>query len=165
MKIARNIISRHWRPGQAALAGLLATIAYSVAMEEDYKLIGNRFNDVQFIQGLLGKAGHSNEGLALAWLIHLLNGITLAQIYAAVAKRFLPGPNWLKGAIFTEAFVGSVWGLAPLADKYHPLIKDGEMPRLATWTSFWQNLLRHLIFGLTLGLLYDDSSKKIGERP
>jgi hypothetical protein len=155
MKVTR-IISRHWRPGQAALAGLLATVAYSVAMEEDYKVIGNRFNDVEFIQGLLGKAGRSDAGLALAWLIHLLNGIALAQIYGAVAKRFLPGPNWLKGAIFSEAFVCSAWSLTPIADKYHPLIKDGEMPKLATWTSFWQNLLRHLIFGLTLGLLYND---------
>ncbi|HLI88207.1 MAG TPA: DUF6789 family protein [Ktedonobacteraceae bacterium] len=159
MKIARStIISRHWRPGQAVLAGLLATIAYSVAMEEDYKVVGNRFNDVEFIQGLLGKAGRSDAGLALAWLIHLLNGIALAQIYGAVAKRFLPGPNWLKGAIFSEAFVCSVWSLAPVADKYHPLIKEGAMPKLATWPSFWQNLLRHLIFGLTLGLLYNDKN-------
>jgi hypothetical protein len=155
MKVTR-IISRHWRPGQATMAGLIATMAYSIAMEEDYKLIGNRFNDVQFIQGLLGKAGRSNEGLALAWLIHLLNGIALAQIYGAVAKRFLPGPNWLKGTIFTEAFVCSAWSLAPVADKYHPLIKDGEMPKLATWSSFGKNLLRHLIFGLALGLLYRD---------
>jgi hypothetical protein len=32
--------------------------------------------------------------------------------------------------------------------------KNGQLPPLASWTSFWQNALRHLIFGLTLGLLY-----------
>jgi hypothetical protein len=93
----------------------------------------------------------------LSWLLHLLNGVALAEIYAAVAKRFLPGPDWLKGAIFGEAFITCAWCLAPLADKYHPLIKNGEMPKLASWTSFLQNIVRHLVFGLVLGWLYQEN--------
>ena len=92
----------------------------------------------------------------LAWMLHLLNGVMLAEVYAAVFKRFLPGPNWLKGAIFGELFIVSAWGLTPLADKYHPMIKSGELPRLANWTAFFQNIVRHLVFGLTLGLLYKE---------
>lgn len=92
----------------------------------------------------------------LAWIIHLLNGVLLGELYAAVFQRFLPGPNWLKGAIFGELFVVSVWWLAPVVDKYHPLIKRGALPKLASWTSFFQNIVRHLVFGLTLGLLYKD---------
>jgi len=46
--------------------------------------------------------------------------------------------------------------LAPLVDKYHPLTKRGELAKLATWTSFSQNIVRHLVFGLLLGLLYRD---------
>ncbi len=168
MDILRRLISPRWRPGSAALAGLVATLAYSVAMEWDKYLIGNRFNDVRFIEGILGgkrkerkerkeREGKRSKGLwLLSWLLHLFNGVALAEIYAAVLKRFLPGPDWLKGAIFAETFIAGAWMLTPLADKYHPLIKRGEMPKLATWRSFLQNLVRHLIFGVVLGLLYQE---------
>jgi hypothetical protein len=154
MNMQRRLISPQWRPGLAAIAGLLATLAYSVAMEWDKYLIGNRFNDVRFIEGILGGEKHSKRLWLLSWLLHLFNGVALAEIYAATLKRFLPGPGWLKGAIFMETLITGAWTLTPLADKYHPLIKKGEMPRLATWASFLQNLLRHLIFGVVLGLLY-----------
>ena len=155
--ILRRVIRENWRPERATLAGLLATAAYSLAMEGDMYLTGNRYSDVRFIQGLInGKSARQNSFPFLAWIIHFLNGVTLAELYAAVFKRFLPGPNWLKGTIFGEMFLLSTWWLAPLVDKYHPLTKSGELARLATWTSFFQNIVRHLIFGLLLGLLYRD---------
>lgn len=157
MNILRRIVRQRWRPERAALAGLLATAIYSVAMEGDMSLTGSRFSDVRFIQGLLeGRSAIDKKFPLLAWIIHFLNGVALAELYAAVFKRYLPGPNWLKGAIFGEAFIVSAWGLTPLADKYHPLIKSGELPKLATWTAFFQNIVRHLVFGLTLGLAYRD---------
>jgi hypothetical protein len=126
-------------------------------MEGDMSITGNRFSDVRFIQGLMGtRASQQKRFLALSWLLHFINGIALAELYAAVLKRFLPGPNWLKGAIFGEIFIVGAWWLTPLADKYHPLIKNGELPRLANWKSFMQNIARHLVFGLILGLLYRD---------
>ena len=154
--IVNRMTTRSWQPGKAATAGLIATIIYSIAMESDKFLIGNRFSDVRFIDGMLEGKKQTGGGMTLAWIIHLLNGIMLAEIYAALVKRFLPGPAWLRGMLFSEIFVAGAWGLTPLADKYHPLIKDGEMPPLANWRSFWQNSLRHLAFGLTLGLLYRD---------
>lgn len=153
--IARRIISPSWKPRQAATAGFAATIVYSIAMEGDMSLTGSRFSDVRFIEGLLtGKTHPPRPVHWLAWMIHLLNGVLLGEVYAAVLKRFLPGPNWLKGAIFGELFIVSLWWLTPLADKRHPMIKSGELPRLANWTSFLQNIARHLVFGLALGLLY-----------
>jgi len=155
--ILRRVIRENWRPERATLAGLLATAAYSLAMEGDMYLTGNRYSDVRFIQGLInGKSARQNSFPFLAWIIHFLNGVILAELYAAVFKRFLPGPNWLKGTIFGEMFLLSTWWLAPLVDKYHPLTKSGELARLASWTSFFQNIVRHLIFGLLLGLLYRD---------
>ena len=157
MHIIQRLIARGWRPGRAAVAGLLATAAYSLAMEGDMSITGNRFSDVRFIQGLMGtRASQQKRFLALSWLLHFINGVALAELYAAVLKRFLPGPNWLKGAIFGEIFIVGAWWLTPLADKYHPLIKNGELPRLANWKSFMQNIARHLVFGLILGLLYRD---------
>jgi hypothetical protein len=153
----RRILREHWRLERAALAGLGATAVYSLVMEADMALTGNRYSDVRFIQGLLpGKASRSHQGALLAWGLHFLNGILLAELYAAVFKRFLPGPNWLKGAMFGELFLASAWGLAPLVDRYHPLTRRGELAKLATWTSFLQNIVRHLVFGLLLGWLYQD---------
>lgn len=149
MNILQYIVSRSWHPGRATIAGLIALGVYTAEMEADMAVTGNRFSDVRFIEGLL-----PIDRPVLAWLIHLLNGVLLAQLYAAVFKRFLPGPGWLKGVIFGEAFIISVWWLTPLADKYHPLIKSGALPRLANWTTFLQNIVRHFFFGLTLGLLY-----------
>jgi hypothetical protein len=157
MSIIRKLIDPKWQPGKAAAIGTLATIAYSIAMEGDKFLIGNRFSDVRFIQGLLAGEKRTKKIIIISWIIHLLNGVALAEIYAAVFKRFLPGPDWFKGTIFGELFVVSAWFLTPLADKHHPLIKNGELPKLANWTSFWQNIVRHLVFGLTLGWLYKDS--------
>lgn len=154
-----RIMTKNWRPGRAALAGLLATVAYSIAMEGDMSLTGNRFSDVRFIQGLFGrKAAGEKRFLLLAWLLHLLNGVALAELYAVLFKRFLPGPDWLRGALFAELFISGTWVLTPLADKYHPLIQSGELPRLANRLSFLQNLVRHLVFGLVLGILYHDKT-------
>ncbi len=154
MSILQKVTTKDWQPAEAALAGTLATVTYSIAMEGDKFLIGNRFSDVRFIEGIVAGRKREKRFWLLAWLIHFLNGVALAEIYAAVFKRFIPGPNWLKGVLFGEIFVISIWGLTPLADKYHPLIKDGEMPKLANWKAFYQNLIRHLVFGLTLGLMY-----------
>ena len=152
-----NIIRQPWHPVRAATAGLLGTIVYSIVMEGDKSLTGSRFSDIRFIQGLVqGKGAPKKRFPLLAWTIHLLNGVLLGELYAAVFKRLLPGPNWLKGAIFGEMFIVSAWPLTPLADKYHPMIKSGELPELANWSSFFQNVVRHLVFGLTLGLLYRD---------
>ena len=154
----RKIITPTWQPGKAALIGAIATLMYSLEMEDDKFLLGNRFSDVRFIQGLLEGEKRTPKVTILSWAIHFLNGVALAEIYAAVLKRFLPGPDWLRGAVFGEIFIVSAWWLTPLADKYHPLIKNKELPELANWTSFRQNIVRHLIFGLTLGLLYKDKA-------
>ncbi len=155
----QNVLRKEWRPGRAALAGLLATIVYSVAMEGDKYLIGNRFSDVRFIEGMINGKQRSTLSFLASWTIHILNGVALAEIYAALGKRFLPGPDWLKGSIFGEIFIVSAWWLTPLADKYHPFIKNGEMPKLFTWKAFAQNVIRHLAFGLTLGLLYREEEE------
>jgi hypothetical protein len=156
MHIVRSAITKNWRPGQAAFAGTMATLVYSFVMEGDKFITNNHFSDVRFIEGVIEGEKREKHFTVLAWIIHLLTGIALAEIYAGMIKRFLPGPNWLKGAIFGEIFIVSLWWLTPLADKYHPLIKNGEMPKLANWPAFLQNLVRHLAFGLTLGLLYRD---------
>jgi hypothetical protein len=153
----QRLIQQPLQRRRAAYAGVLATVAYTIVMEGDMALTGNRFNDIRFIQGMIGgKESLKKRFSLLAWTFHLLNGALLGEIYAAIFKRLLPGPNWLKGAIFGELFILSAWWLTPFADKHHPMIKSGELPKLATWNSFLQNVVRHFAFGITLGLLYRD---------
>ncbi len=157
MHLFHRFLTPGWQPGKAALAGFIATVAYSFAMQGDMSVTGNHFSDVRFIEGLLeGESKAPKRFPVVAWMLHLFNGVALAELYAALVKRFLPGPDWVKGALFGEIFIIAAWGLTPLADKYHPLIQSGELPKLANRTSFTQNLVRHLVFGLTLGLLYHD---------
>jgi hypothetical protein len=158
--IIQRFIPQSWLWRRAAFAGVLATVAYTLVMEGDIALTGNRFNDIRFIQGMIGgKEAQKKRYSLLAWTFHLLNGALLGEIYAAIFKRFLPGPNWLKGAIFGELFILSAWWLTPIVDKHHPMIKSGELPKLATWTSFLQNIIRHFVFGITLGLFYRDQNR------
>ncbi len=109
------------------------------------RLTGSRFNDIRFIEGLLeGHPVAQKQFPALAWSLHLLNGVLLAEVYAAICKRFLPGPDWFKGVLFGELFVLAIWGATPLADKYHPMIQSGALPRLSNRTLLLQNLAVHL---------------------
>ncbi len=48
----QNLLPQSWKPGRAAIAGILGTVAYTLAMEGDMALTGNRFSDIRFIQGL-----------------------------------------------------------------------------------------------------------------
>jgi hypothetical protein len=67
--IKQRFIPQPWQRRRAAYAGVLATVAYTIAMEGDMALTGNRFNDVRFIQGMIGgkeaqkSAFHSLPGL------------------------------------------------------------------------------------------------------
>ncbi len=158
--LRKRLIAPDWRPGQAAAAGLIATAIYSIAMKVDQRLTHNHFDDVTFIQGLLGDPQATSRRFSfLAWVLHFLNGALLAEVYAALVKRYLPGPDWLKGALFGEVFILAAWPLTPLVDRSHPMVKNGRLPRLATPQTFWQNIVRHLTFGLALGLLYRKSSR------
>src|SRR5260370_16662412 len=120
VNLMHRLIRQAWRPGRGAIAGLLGTIVYSLVMEGDKSLTHSRFSDIRFIQGLVqGKDAPKKRFPLLAWTIHLLNGVLLGEVYAAVFNRFLPGPNCLKGAIFGDIFIVSPCCLTPPADNLH----------------------------------------------
>lgn len=77
MNIAHSIITRNWRPGRAVIAGTVATLVYSIAMEGDRFLTGNHFSDIRFIEGILAGEKREKRFTILAWMIHLLTGIAL----------------------------------------------------------------------------------------
>lgn len=131
-----------------AAAGAFASVIYVGAMSADMALTGYYSSDVQLVEGLVrGKASHW-PWIGLAG--HLVNGAGLGVIYSIV-QRWLPGPAWLRGTLFSESFLLLVFPATPLVDHYHPLICRGTLPPFARRTVFLQNLSRHLIFGVALG--------------
>lgn len=148
-----STIPPHVNIPSAALVGAAASAAYAGEMYLDIALTRNPLDDLQLLEGLL--RGRKARVPILGMVVHLLNGSALAIVYAIV-RPLLPGPNWLKGLLFGALFLVAVWPLTPLLDRIHPLIKRGDLPRFNTPVGFGQNIVRHLLFGLVLGLLYRD---------
>jgi hypothetical protein len=138
---------------RALLAGATASAVYAGEMYLDIALTGNPLDDVQLLEGAL--RGRKARVPLLGMSVHLLNGGALAVVYALV-KPLLPGPHWVKGLLFGALFLVGVWPLTPALDRIHPLIKRGDLPRFNTPVALGQNIARHLLFGLVLGLLYRD---------
>jgi hypothetical protein len=133
-----------------ALSGVAASGAYAAEMPVDIAITGNGLDDVQLMQGLL--TGQKRRVPVAGMIGHLANGAALGMVYALV-RRWLPGPNWVKGTSFGLLFLIAAWPLTPFADRRHPLVRRGELPPIATQVSWWQNVARHAVFGLVLGLL------------
>ena len=130
------------------IAGSLAALAYVGAMKIDIALTRYPSSDLQVIEGLA--RGHTSRIPWIGLLGHLANGAGLGAIYTFV-ERWLPGPAWLRGLLFSEGFLLLVWPTTPLLDRFHPLIRRGQLPPFAHRIAFLQNLSRHLVFGLVLG--------------
>jgi hypothetical protein len=137
----------------AVFAGAAASAVYAGEMYLDIALTGNPLDDLQLLEGAL--RGRKARFPILGMFVHLLNGSALGIVYAVI-RPLLPGPNWLKGPLFGLLFVLGVWPLTPALDRIHPLIKRGDLPKFNTPVAFNQNIVRHLVFGLVLGLLYRD---------
>jgi hypothetical protein len=137
----------------AVFAGAAASAVYAGEMYLDIALTGNPLDDLQLLEGAL--RGRKARFPILGMLVHLLNGSALAVVYAFV-RPLLPGPHWLKGTLFGALFLVAVWPLTLVLDRIHPLIRRGDLPKFDTSIAFGQNIARHLVFGLILGLLYRD---------
>lgn len=146
---------------RAALAGAVASAAYAAEMYADIAITGSDFDDVQLVESSL--RGHKSRVPWLGMTIHLANGAALGIVYHSGIQRFLRGPSWLRGLQFGLIFLAAVWPSVPLVDRVHPLIKRGDMPKLAAPVPFAQNVARHLVFGLVLGLLAPPAEHQ-GER-
>lgn len=148
-------------PRRALAAGLLASAAYLVANELDIRICRSPQRDLM-LQGRLRPI------LRPVWpltglVLHAGFGVILALLYAAVRER-LPGPAWLRGALWANLENAVLWPLTPVIDRYHPAVQDGSMPRLATWTALAQAVWRHLVFGVVLGLADEALGRRAARR-
>jgi hypothetical protein len=138
--------------GAATLAGVAAGLLYAGTMYAEIRLSGRKLNDLV----LLGRPFTGNpENAALAGLpIHLLNSTGLALLYAAYGRRRLSGPPAVRGTIFTLIENVVLYPFAYFED-IHPAIKDGQVDRYWSLKSHLWTVPRHVVYGLTLGPLYE----------
>lgn len=140
--------------GQAFIAGVLATIAFDVAMYADIALTKNPAN----IPAMLGSKllGESSFSTVVGHLGHFINGIALAIIFAALAPHMPGNNNITKAVVFSvvETIIG-VWMLVlPLLGAgFAGIAAAGAILPIVTMT-------RHIAYGLVLGAVYNGVGSK-----
>lgn len=125
---------------RAVLAGLLGTGAMTAVGLWVAPAMGMpRMNPAAALAGAMGGSA------LLGWLGHLMIGIVLALVYAAVAPR-LPGAPWMRGTLYGLA----PWLLAQLA--VMPMM---GMPVFSgSAATAIGSLIGHLVYGAVLGTTY-----------
>jgi hypothetical protein len=141
-------------PGRAAASGAVAAVVYLVVMYADMAVTHSPSDDLL----MLGRPLTANPRLArlLGLPTHLGFGVAVGLAYGAYGHRRLRGPNWLRGASMLMLENTVLWPASLAADRWHPAMRSGELPRLNTPVPFAQQIARHLAFGAALGLLYAD---------
>ena len=86
-------------PISAFKAGIAGTVVMTIIMYGLPPLMGLPPMDIMAALGSVFPLKASPY--ALGAIVHFGNGIVLALIYAAFFYSWLPGPNWLKGALFS----------------------------------------------------------------
>ncbi len=84
--------------GSAMLAGLVGTLAMTALMYAA-PLMG--LPPMDLLQALGGVFPMGISPYVVGGLMHLGIGVTLALLYAVIFERILPGPRWLRGAMFS----------------------------------------------------------------
>jgi hypothetical protein len=144
-------------PARAAAAGAFAAFGYLGVMYLDMAVTGSRSDDLLMLGRVLSADPRTARLLGL--VAHTGFGTSLGLLYGAAVRRRLPGPGWARGVAMLMAENTLLWPLAMLADRLHPSMRSGELPRLNTPVPFAQQIVRHIGFGAALGLLYGEGRK------
>ncbi len=133
-----------------ALAGLLAALAFLLAMAADLALLRRRTNDLRLLAGLLPGGARAWPIVGTAW--HLANGAALGLVFCRIRDR-LPGPGWFAGLLFALGENLVLWPLVALLDRVHPEIRAGRLEPFNRPVPFLQEVWRHAVYGVVLGAL------------
>lgn len=134
---------------KAALAGIVGTIAFD--------LIGLAFTGTWWdIPRLLGS--NAGGGLAAGVIMHYINGILIAFIYAGVGPS-LWGPGWARALLFitAQAVFGVGLFMMPLLGMGVFGLAQGALAPISA-------LVRHWGYGLVLAWLYPLAVEELAEQ-
>ncbi|MGH2531230.1 MAG: DUF6789 family protein [Thermomicrobiales bacterium] len=135
-----------------AIAGTAAAIGYIAAMKADLALVDSNTDDLILLGYPLVR--DADVARRVGALVHVANGAALGVAYSLVGRRYLPGPGWLRGAIFANLENTLLYSLAKF-EQHHPAIRDQVLDRYATPTAFLQSIGRHVAYGVILGYVED----------
>jgi 4-hydroxybenzoate polyprenyltransferase len=155
--VAGLVLARVLRPRRvdwrrAALAGVLATLAYDLVSWLDEGLGEG--------EGLAAPDLPAGPEAVARLVARYTAGVGLATVYAKYLHRRIPGPRMLGGLAFgvADGAAGAAGGLLPLA---HLLAPSVPLPFAARGLTpgaqvTLRSLVRHAAFGAVLGAAYDD---------
>jgi uncharacterized membrane protein YagU involved in acid resistance len=126
-------------------AGFIATAVISLLLfAQQASGVHSGFNLIALLQDAAGMPGE----VGMAWILHFMIGGVFWGLGFAVFSPHLPGPHWLRGAIFgTLAWLLMMLAFLPAANL--PIFAQG-MGLTIPATAFGL----HLVFGLVLGEAY-----------
>ncbi len=138
-------------PGRAIAAGIAAASAYLLVMYADMAITRSASDDLL----MLGRPFTSDPRRArlIGLPLHVGFGAAVGLLYGGYGHCRLRGPNWLRGVAMMAIENTVLWPTAIIADRMHPSMVSGELPKLNTPLPFAQQLVRHAAFGLVLGIL------------
>jgi hypothetical protein len=151
---------RRWF-ADSVIAGFVAIGASTAALMIAY-VLANGAADSQgdFLRQWFWQLTHndvvtfSRAAPAIAIGLHVVLGLIWALIYARFFEARMSGPGWRRGMLFSLLpWLFSLLILLPAAmfDQLEVAFSAGPLPPLG-------NLVLHLIYGFTLGQLYDSSA-------
>lgn len=133
-----------------ALAGLAGALAFAGVMALDLRLMRARTNDLRLLAGLV--PGGRRWWLPVGLAMHCANGAALGVVYARLCSAPVRRP-WLRGLAFGLTENTLLWPLVVVLDRLHPDIRAGRLDHFNRPVPFFQEVLRHAAYGLTLGLV------------
>jgi hypothetical protein len=146
------------RIGRVVVAGLAGAVAYLLAQEVDRRVGDARTNDLALIGGMF--TPQRRPRLLIGLVLHHLGGVSLGLLFERWAARRLWGPYWLRGIVLVQLENASLWPICLLLDRFHPLIRSGELAPLNTPVGFAQQAWRHLALGAVIGMLLGPPSER-----
>jgi hypothetical protein len=135
----------------AIVAGLIGTAVMSIAIVGAPQMGLPKMDFVGILAALVGLPGARGVGFVL----HALIGVLWAFGYAAVWSLGILSPNVTTGALFgivhwllAGALLGLLTYLRPGGPGFYLRDKGGRV-------AFFGGLMAHIVYGLTVGLVYE----------
>ena len=137
---------------RGAVAGVVAAGAMAVAMWLDLAVTGAKTDELRLLGGLV-------PGLRRLWPItglamHLANGAALGAFYGWV-QAGLPGKPWQRGLLLAEVENIALWPVLLVLARLQPASRGGTAQHFNTPGAFAVEVLRHAVYGVVLGLVFD----------
>lgn len=135
---------------QAALAGGAAAVVWGLVEPLDRRIFAFPYSDIAILGKLVTRGPHWR---AIGWIWHVTNGVVAGLVFWAVYELVGGSAFWF-AVLFALVEHVVTYPFTLLTDRFHPARGAPELPPLShSGRAFAQSTFRHLLFGVSLGLL------------